>query len=292
MIRLVGILVGLGFTFVALLSFGFGFFAWASEDAEETAEHAFHLEASAPDGGYSFDGPLGTWDAAQLQRGYQVYKEVCAACHSLQYVAFRNLEELGYSEEQAKAEAATWMVPGINPDTGEDMLRPGTRTDYFPRPFANDVAARAANNNAIPPDLSLITKARENGSAYVYSLLTGYADPAAHTNEAGETLAEAFPDSMPGTGLHFNPYFTNLNLAMAPPLTADGQVTYADGTEATVSQMASDVSAFLTWTAEPRMIERKKTGWWVIAFTLFATILAWFAKKQVWAAVKPKREDA
>ncbi len=291
MIRLAAILIGLGFTFVLVLTFGNGFYAWANEDAEETAEHAFHLEAEAPEGGYSFDGPLGNWDAAQLQRGYQVYKEVCAACHSLQYVAFRNLEELGYSEDQAKAEAATWMVPGINPETGENALRPGTRTDYFPRPFANDVAARAANNNAIPPDLSLMTKARENGSAYVYSLLTGYADPATHTNEAGDTLAAAFPDSMPGTGLHFNPYFANLNLAMAPPLTADGQVTYADGTDATVSQMATDVSAFLTWTAEPRLIERQKTGWWVLAFTLFATILAWFAKKQVWSAVKPKRED-
>jgi ubiquinol-cytochrome c reductase cytochrome c1 subunit len=292
MIRLVGILIGLGFTFVLVLTFGFGFYAWSTEETAETAEAAFHLPAHAPEGGYSFDGALGTWDAAQLQRGYQVYKEVCAACHSLQYVAFRNLEELGYSEDQAKAEAATWMVPGINPDTGENMLRPGTRTDYFPRPFANDVAARAANNNAIPPDLSLMTKARENGTAYVYSLLTGYADAATHTNAAGESLAERFPDSLPGTGLYFNPYFANLNLAMAPPLTADGQVTYADGTEATVSQMSTDVAAFLTWTAEPRMIERKKTGWWVIAFTLFATILAWLAKKQVWAGLKPKREGA
>jgi ubiquinol-cytochrome c reductase cytochrome c1 subunit len=97
---------------------------------------------------------------------------------------------------------------------------------------------------------------------------------------------------MPGTGLHFNPYFANLNLAMAPPLVVDGQVTYADGTEATVSQMSADVAAFLTWTAEPRMVERKQTGWWVLAFTLFATVLAWFAKKQVWSAVKPKRKDS
>ncbi|AKQ41169.1 cytochrome C [Aurantiacibacter atlanticus] len=292
MIRLVGILIGLGFTFVALLSFVFGFITWSTEEPEETAEHAFHLEAHAPAGGFDFDGPLGNWDAAQLQRGYQVYKEVCSACHSLEYVAFRNLGELGYSEDQIKAEAASWQVPGINGDTGEDELRPATGTDYFPSPYPNDVAAAAANNNAIPPDLSLITKAREDGSNYVYSLLTGYDNPATYANEEGEAFAEMFPDSMPGTGLHFNPYFPNLNLAMAPPLTGAGQVTYADGTEATVSQMAKDVSAFLTWTAEPRLIERKQTGWWVIIFTLFATILAWFAKKQVWAGLKPgRRED-
>mgnify|MGYP001043728552 CR=1 FL=1 len=291
MIRLVGILVGLGFALVALISFVAGFITWSNEEAEETAEHAFHMEAHAPADGFDFEGPLGNWDVAQLQRGYQVYKEVCAACHSLDYVAFRNLEELGYSEEQVKAEAESWLVPGINPDTGEAMSRAGMPTDYFPSPYPNDVAAAAANNNAIPPDLSLMTKARHDGSNYVYSLLTGYNDPATYTNEAGEGFAERFPDSMPGTGLYFNPYFANLNLAMAPPLTADGQVTYSDETEATVEQMAADVAAFLTWTAEPKLIARKQTGWWVLAFTLFATILAWFAKKQVWAGLKPKRED-
>ena len=291
MIRLVGILIGLGFAFVALLSFAVGFFTWSTEEAEETAEHAFHLEARAPAGGFDFDGPLGNWDVAQLQRGYQVYKEVCAACHSLNYVALRNLSEFGYSEEQVKAEAATWQVPGINPDTGEAAMRAATPTDYFPSPYPNAVAAAAANNNAIPPDLSLMTKARHDGSNYVYSLLTGYNDPATYTNEEGESFAERFPDAQPSSTLYFNPYFANLNLAMAPPLTTTGQVAYADGTEATVSQMAQDVSAFLTWTAEPKLIARKETGWWVLAFTLFATILAWFAKKQVWAGVKPKRED-
>ena len=294
MIRLVGILVGLGFTFVVLLALAFGigpaFSTLAANGSfvEPTAEHEFHAEAHGPEGGFSFEGPLGKWDVAQLQRGYQVYSEVCAACHSMNLVAFRNLEQLGYSEAQAKAEAATKQVPGIDPVTGEATLRDGTYTDYFPAPYANNVAAAAANNNAIPPDLSLITKARHHGTDYVYSLLTGYTDPQTYTNEEGETLAETFPDSLPGENLYFNPYFANLNLAMAPPLNP-GQVSYSDGTEATVPQMAEDVAAFLTWTAEPSLVKRKQTGWWVIAFTLFATVLAWFAKKQVWAPVKPKR---
>jgi len=283
MIRLVGILIGLGFTFVVLLAFVTGAYTWSTEEVAETAEHAFHETAHGPEAGYSFDGPFGTWDLAQLQRGYQVYKEVCSACHSLNYVAIRDLAQLGYSEDQVKAEAATFQVPGINPDTGEDMLRPALPTDYFPSPYPNSVAAAAANNNAIPPDLSLMTKARHHGSDYVYSLLTGYQEPPAE-------LLEEFPDAAPGPGLYYNPYFANLNLAMAPPLTADGQVTYADGTEATISQMAQDVSAFLTWTAEPTLIKRKQTGWPVLGFLLFATLLAWFAKKQIWAGAKRRKD--
>ncbi|KLI64812.1 cytochrome c1 [Aurantiacibacter marinus] len=291
MIRLVGILIGLGFTLVVLVSFGAGAYTAATEPTEKPAYYSFKQHPEAPEGGFQFAGAMGTWDIAQLQRGYQVYKEVCAACHSLNYVAFRNLEQLGYSEAQVKAEAATWTVPGINPDTGEAATRPGLPTDSFPSPYPNAIAAAAANNNAIPPDLSLITKAREDGSNYVYSLLSGYDDPQTFTNEAGEVFAETAPDYVPGVGLHFNPYFSNINLAMAPPLVVDNQVTYSDGTSATVEQMSADVAAFLTWTAEPSMIARKQTGWWVLAFTLFATILAWFAKKQVWSGVKPKRKD-
>ena len=289
MIRLVGILIGLGFSFVVLLAFVFGVgpafstYAEYGQFAEPTAESEFHEEAHAPAVGYSFDGPLGTWDYAQLQRGYQVYKEVCSACHSLNYVHFRDLQRIGYSEDQVKAEALSWTVPGINPDTGEATTRPALPTDVFPAPYANRVAAAAANNNAVPPDLSLMAKARHGGSAYVYSLLTGYAPP------SEELLAE-FPDAAPGTGLHHNPYFANLNLAMAPPLTSDGQVTYAEGNpEPTVDQMAQDVSAFLMWTAEPQLVKRRQTGWAVLGFLLFATILAWLAKKNVWAAVKPRK---
>lgn len=279
MIRLIGIAVGLGFSFVVLLAFVFGAYTAATEPAAPTAEHEFHEHPKPLR--LASDGPLGKWDLQQLQRGYQVYKEVCAACHSLKYVAFRDLAQLGYTEAEVKAAAAEWTVPGIDPNTGETNTRPGVPTDYFPSPFANDVAARAANNNAVPPDLSLMTKARHNGPAYVYSLLTGYQEQPAE-------LIRQFPDAKTGTGLYYNPYFANLNIAMAPPL-SEGQVTYADGTQASVDQMSKDVAAFLTWTAEPTLVKRKQTGWAVLGFLIFATVLAWFAKKQVWAPVTPKR---
>ena len=277
-VRLVAILVGLGFAFVALFAFVIGAYNAATEEAQG------HLPYSKPvDVDYSFDGPFGTWDKAQLQRGLKVYSEVCAACHSLKFVAFRNLEELGYSEGQVKAFAASKQVPGIDPQTGEANMRPGLPTDYFPSPYPNAVAAAAANGNAIPPDLSLITKARGDGTNYVASLLQGYQEPSA------ELLAE-YPEAAPSPGLHHNIYFPNLNLAMAPPITTDGQVTYDDGTEATVKQMSEDVAAFLTWTAEPTLVKRKQTGWPVLVFLLFATILAYMSKKQIWAAVKPRKD--
>jgi len=290
MIRLVGILVGLGFTFVVMLAFVFGAYTAATEGlGEETAESEFHLDPREVH--FASDGAFGHWDHQQLQRGYQVYKEVCSACHSMQQVAFRNLAELGYSEGEVKAEAASWQVPGIDPNTGEANLRPGTATDRFPSPYPNSVAAAAANNNAVPPDLSLMAKARHHGPQYIYSLLTGYRDPNTF-GVNGESLKAEFPEFTTPAGLHFNPYFPNLNIAMAPPLAAAGQVTYADGTDPTIDQMAQDVAAFLTWTAEPTLIKRKQTGWPVLGFLIFATILAWFAKKQIWAPVKPgNRKD-
>lgn len=279
MARILSILVGLFFTVALLWSFGVGFFTWASEPATETAEHAFHEHPKELH--LASDGPFGKFDRQQLQRGYQVYKEVCAACHSLRLVAFRDLAHLGYTEAEVKAEAAQWQVPGIDPNTGEATTRPGLATDYFPKPFANDVAARAANNNAVPPDLSLMTKARHDGAAYVYSLLTGYQDqPAA--------LLQEFPEAETPAGLYYNPYFPNLNLAMAPPLNAEGQVSYGDGTRATVDQMSRDVAAFMVWTAEPKLEKRKQTGWPVLGFLLFATILGFLAYKQIWADKKKK----
>lgn len=283
-IRLGSIIAGLAITLVLVLwslvpgvyNFAFG------PPAEKPASYAFYEHGEGPEGGFSFDGPMGKWDMAQLQRGFQVYKEVCSACHSLKFVAFRNLQQLGYTEAEVDAEAATWTVPGIDPATGEVNTRPGDPTDTFPMPFANSIAAAAANNNAIPPDLSLITKARHDGSNYVYSLLTGYgeADPAKAAKVGFETPA----------GLYFNKHFPNVNIAMAPPLAIDGQVTYADGTESTIPQMATDVAAFLTWTAEPSLIERKQTGWFVIGFLLFATALAFLSYKQIWAGMKPKNK--
>src|SRR5688572_5430095 len=233
MVRFLGFLVGLGFVGVAAWSLLWGVIAYVKEPPAETVEHRFHHHAR--DISYSFDGPFGRFDRQQLQRGFQVYRDVCAGCHSLSLVAFRNLRELGYSEAEVRAIADQWpiQVPSINPETGEPATRKAIPADRFPNPYANEVAARAANNNALPPDLSLITKAREGGTAYIYSLLTGYQNPPAHLPA----------ENRPGQGLHFNPYFANLNIAMPPPLTADGQVTYADGTAATRDQMARDVSA-------------------------------------------------
>ena len=274
-IRLVAILVGLGFALIALYSFVLGAYAWMTE------EPAGHLPYEEPrDIAFSFDGPFGKWDIQQLQRGFKVYDEVCAACHSLKFVAFRDLEQLGYDEGQVKAFAASKQVPGIDPNTGEATTRPGLPTDYFPDPYPNNVAAAAANNNAIPPDLSLMTKARHHGSAYVYSLLTGFqAQPA--------ELLKEFPDAKTPEGLHYNPYFPNLNLAMAPPLTADGQVTYGPGQpKPTVDQMAQDVSAFLTWTAEPKLENRRRAGLATLIFLLIATGLAYMSYQNIWADKK------
>lgn len=274
MIRIVSILVGLFFSAALLWSFGIGAVTTAQEGLPHTVEAQFHKHPKELH--LSSNGAFGRFDQQQLQRGFQVYKEVCSACHSLRLVAFRDLAALGYNEDEVKAIAAGFNVPGVDPNTGEVNTRPGTPTDYFPKPFANDIAARAANNNAIPPDLSLMTKARHDGSAYVYSLLSGYQEPPANLPK----------ENRPGQGLHYNPYFANLNLAMAPPLTAEGQVTYADGTKATVDQMSKDVAAFLTWTAEPKLDKRKQTGWPVLGFLLFATALAYMAYRNIWANVK------
>jgi ubiquinol-cytochrome c reductase cytochrome c1 subunit len=172
-------------------------------------------------------------------------------------------------------------VPSINPDTGEAATRKALPSDNFPPPFANEVAARAANNNALPPDLSLITKAREGGAAYVYSLLTGFQPQPAE-------LLKKFPDAKTPPNLHYNPYFANLNIAMPPPLTTDGQVTYADGTKPTVDQMARDVAAFLVWTAEPNLEARHAAGVAVAIFLLIGSILGYLAYQQVWAEAKRK----
>jgi len=276
MVRALGILTGLGFVFVALWSFAWGFFAYVGAEHHETAEHRFHEHPR--DFSFATDGPFGEFDQQQLQRGFQVFREVCSGCHGLTYVSFRNLAEIGYEEEEIRAIAQQWpiQVPDVNAGTGEPATRAALPADRFPNPYANEVAARAANNNAMPPDLSLIVKARHGGNDYIASLLTGYRRPP----------ADLPPDSRPGEGLHYNPYFPNLNLAMPPPLTGDGQVTYADGTRPTVEQMATDVAAFLTWTAEPNLQSRHRAGLAVTIFLLVASILAWFAYKNVWASAK------
>ncbi|MEO1046201.1 MAG: cytochrome c1 [Pseudomonadota bacterium] len=279
MIRAIATLVGVFFVGVLVYSFGSGLVAYLSEPHEETAEHVFHKEPEAH--AFVSDGPMGKFDTAQLQRGLKVYKEVCSACHSMKYLSFRNFKDLGYTDDEVKTLAAEWFIPQptVNPETGEADTRPNIPSDPLPSPFPNEVAARAANNNALPPDLSLITKAREGGAEYVRSLLLGYEEPPAK-------LAEEFPDAMPGPGLNYNPYFKNLNLAMAAPIATDGQVTYDDGTEATKEQMATDVAAFLIWAAEPKLIERRQAGLWFIVFLVIATGLAYMSYRSIWADKK------
>jgi ubiquinol-cytochrome c reductase cytochrome c1 subunit len=217
-------------------------------------------------------GVFGTFDRAQLQRGFQIYKEVCSACHSIHRVAFRDLADLGFSEAQIKAIAAEYEMPALD-NNGEPTTRKGTPADRFPLVYPNEQAARAAQNGANPPDLSLMTKARHDGTNYVYSLLTGYSDDIPKGWVKPETS-------------YYNPYFHSINIAMPPPLSADGQVTYTDGTPATVDQYAKDVATFLTWTAEPKLENRKETGVAAILFLIIMTGLGYLSYRKVWADIK------
>jgi len=186
--RLGGIIIGLAITGVLLLwSLVPGAINFAMP--QKAPYYAFHEDKIQPEGGWSFDGVAGKWDLAQLQRGYQVYSEVCAACHSMKYVDFRNLEDLGYTDAEVRAEAASKQVPGLDPVTGEATTRPGMPTDSFPSPYPNEIAARTANNNAYPPDLSLITKARPDGTKYVYSLILGHVEPDTEDLKKAKELA-------------------------------------------------------------------------------------------------------
>jgi len=286
MVRVIAFVVGVVFAGVLLISLIGNAASYFKSPPAPLAAEEFHKEPRALH--LSSDGPFGKFDKRQLQRGFQVYSEVCSACHSLKLVSFRDLKELGYNEAEIKKIASDWktQVPSINPDTGEASTRKALPSDTFPAPFANEVAARAANNNALPPDLSLMTKAREGGAAYIHSLLTGYADQAGYKNEKGEELLKRFPDAKTPENLHFNPYFANLNIAMPPPLTANGQVSYEDGTKPTVDQMATDVAAFLVWTAEPNLESSHAAGLAVAIFLLIASVLGFFAYKQIWYEAK------
>ncbi len=244
----------------------------------------------AKDVSYSFEGPFGKFDKAQLQRGYKVYKEVCSACHSMNLVSFRNLAEEGgpgFSDAQVKVLAAEYKIaadPDASGDVGERDRLP---SDRFPNPFANEQAARASNGGSLPPDLSLITKSRPGwygtfnqlwngigGPQYVYSVLTGYEEP------HGEVAAEQ-PE-----GKHYNPYFANGHwIGMAPPLT-DGQVTFDDGAPNTIDDMSRDVSAFLAWTAEPKMEERKRIGFMSLIYLIGLAGMLYLVKQKVWRDVE------
>jgi ubiquinol-cytochrome c reductase cytochrome c1 subunit len=227
---------------------------------------------------FSFQGPFGTYDRGALQRGFQVYKEVCSACHALSHIAFHNLDEAGgpeFTEPQAKAIAAGYKLPAdpndkgeIVDDKGNRLTRPGILADYFPPPFPNDEAARANNSGALPPDLSMVVKAREGGPQYVYSILTGF-----HlTPPKGFTVT---------ANKYYNPYFEGWNISMPPPLAAK-LVTYSDGTAASVDQEAHDVVTFLSWASEPKMEERKRTGFGVLVFLVVLAGLLFGAYRKVW----------
>lgn len=274
---------------IALAALGLAFIAGPAS-AAGGAEHPKSVA-------WSFNGPFGKFDTAQLQRGYKVYREVCAACHAMSLVSFRNLGEPGgpfYDPEYknpndnpyVKALAKDIQVPDIDPDTGDAIQRPATPADRFPSPFPNEPAARASNGGALPPDLSVIAKGRTGGPDYLYSLLIGYKTP-----PAGLTV---------GAGQYYNPYMLgDLTsawsgdhhhvpkggfIAMPPPL-ADGKVTFDDGKPSTVDQQAKDVAAFLYWAAEPKMVERKQFGLGAMIYLLLFTALLYFSYRRIWRNV-------
>ena len=228
------------------------------------AGDAKHAEAQD----WHFEGVFGTVDRASAQRGLQVYLEVCAGCHALKQVAYRNLAALGFTEAEVKAVAANYEVTDGPNDEGEMFQRPAVVSDAFVSPFPNAQAAKASNNGALPPDLSLQVKAHAGGADYIRGLLTGYEDA-----PAGKDV----PD-----GLYYNPFFPGSFIAMPAPLAEDG-VEYTDGTKASVDQMAWDVVNFMQWAAEPEMEQRKKTGFKVVLFLIIFSAILYAAKRKMWS---------
>jgi len=250
---------------IALAAFATGAIAIAAESEPELKHQHWH-----------FTGPFGTYDRASAQRGFQVYKEVCAACHSLNLLYYRNLTELGLTEDQVKGIAAEFQVPDLS-DDGQPIERPARPSDHFRKPFPNELAAAAANGGKAPPDLSVIVKAREGHADYIYSLLTGYVP-----------FDKLSPEQIKKNGVtkddNYNSYFTagGYKIAMPPPL-ADGKVTYVDGTKNTLDQQARDVVEFLAWASEPHLEARNRTGIRVVLFLLALAGLMYAVKRQVWA---------
>ena len=226
--------------------------------------------------GWSFKGYFGKFDRASLQRGYQVYTEVCAACHSMKYLNYRNLAESGgpeFTVEQAKIIASQFEVEdGPNSD-GDMFTRPARLSDKFVSPYPNDEAAKAANGGAYPPDMSVLVKARKGGANYVYSLLLGYEDPP--------------PSVSLDDGVYYNVYMSGNKIKMANPL-SENIVEYIDGTASTEEQMAKDVVTFLAWAAEPHLEARHKMGFKAILYLFIITILVYFSMKKIWSRVETK----
>jgi ubiquinol-cytochrome c reductase cytochrome c1 subunit len=226
-------------------------------------------EHEIPKQEWSFSGLFGTYDRAELQRGFQVYKEVCANCHGLDHLSYRNLTDLGFSADEVKAIAAEYQVPDIG-DDGQPVQRPAKPSDKFVRPFPNEKAARAANNGAYPPDLSLMAKAREGGPNYIFAILTSYGEPP--------------PDVKMAEGMYYNTAFPGHQIAMPQPL-QDGQVTFADGSPNKLPDEARAIANFLEWTAEPEQEHRKRMGVQVVLFLLVLAGLLYAAKRKIWAEI-------
>ena len=244
-------------------------FIIGSQLSSNAAEKVEYLKTD-----WSFKGPFGKFDRAALQRGYQVYTEVCSSCHSMKYLSYRNLVQSGgpeFSEAQAKAIATSFEVKdGPNAD-GEMFMRPGRLSDKFVMPYENEKAAQAANGGAYPPDMTVLVKARGGGVDYIYSLLQGYEDP-----PAGVTLDD---------GVYYNKYMYGNKIKMSNQL-SDGLVEYSDGTNATVEQMAKDVTTFLMWTAEPHLETRHRMGFKAIVYLIILTVLVYFSMKKIWSRIE------
>jgi|TARA_B100000315_G_scaffold185334_1_gene174436 ubiquinol-cytochrome c reductase cytochrome c1 subunit len=255
---------------ILIVAFVFALFSSINAGPLQAAEGAAHPASQE----WTTDGLFGFFDRKQLKRGWQVYSEICASCHSVRLVYYRHLEEIGFSPDEVKkiaAEAEVAAGPNEDGEThndGELIVRPGKPFDKIVSPYPNDLAARAANAGALPPDLSLMTKARKNGANYLHALLTGY--------------KEAPADFKLTEDMNYNPYFPGSQIAMGEPLSDDG-VEYADGTKATVDQMSKDITAFLVWAAEPELEERKRMGVKVMLFLIIFTAMLYAVKRQVWA---------
>lgn len=247
-----------------------GLLSFATVASADEAEHGLEA-ANYP---WPHSGILSSYDHSSIRRGHQVYQQVCASCHSMSLISFRDLVGVAYTEDEVKAMAAEIEVEDGPNDEGEMFMRPGKLSDRLPKPYSNEEAARFSNGGAYPPDLSLITKARHNGQNYVYALLTGYRDP-----PAGVSIRE---------GLHYNPYFPGGAIAM-PKMLNDGAVEYEDGTPATESQMGKDVVTFLSWAAEPEMEERKLMGFkWIFVLSL-ALLQAAYYRRLKWSVIKSRK---
>jgi ubiquinol-cytochrome c reductase cytochrome c1 subunit len=240
---------------------------FSSSKTPETPGTPEALPPHGPPSGWPEQGIDGTYDRAALQRGYQVYAQVCSTCHSMKLLSYRDLAQLGFNPAEVKAIASNYQVPDID-DAGNPKQRQARPSDHFVSPFPNDQAARAGNAGALPPDLSLIIKARHGHEDYVYSILTGFGQPV----PAGETLMK---------GMNYNPYFAGHQIAMPPPL-HEGAVSFADGTPATVDQMAKDVVQYLAWASEPHLEDRHQTGIKVILFLIAFAAVMYGVKRKVW----------